>query len=63
MLLAKVELSSIKILIYKALIYSNINHDQFILAVNMLREYNEMKERIKNPANATDYPVKNNGNL
>ena len=30
---------SIEVLISKALIYSNINHDEFILVNNVLREY------------------------
>ena len=47
-LLAKSKLSSIKILISKTLIDSNINHDEFVLINNVLKEYNDMKEEIKN---------------
>ena len=36
----------------KALIDSYVNHDEFI---NVLREYSEMKEEIKNPENAVEY--------
>ena len=42
-LLAKSKLNSIEVLIFKALIDSVIIHDEFIL-----KEYNEMKEKIKN---------------
>ena len=42
-LLAKSKLNSIEVLISKALIDSVISHDEFIL-----KEYNEMKEEIKN---------------
>ena len=38
-LLAKSKLSSIEILIYKALYDSNISHDQFILRNNVLKEF------------------------
>ena len=47
-LLAKSKLSSIKILISKTLIDSNISHDEFVLINNVLKEYNDMKEEIKN---------------
>ena len=43
LLLAKSKLNSIEVLISKALIYSNINHDEFAL-INMLKEYDKMKE-------------------
>ena len=46
-MLAKSKLNSIEILISKALIDSNINHDEFILINNVLKEYNDMKEEIK----------------
>ena len=35
-------------LISKALIDSVINHDEFVLIYNVLKDYNEMKEEIKN---------------
>ena len=48
-LLAKTKLSSMQVLISKSLIDSYICHDELILVNNLLREYNEMKEKIKNP--------------
>ena len=42
-LLAKSKLSNIKVLIFKALINSNISHDEFILINNVLKEYDNMK--------------------
>ena len=47
-LLAKSKLNSIEVLISKALIDSVISHDEFVLINNVLKEYNEMKEEIKN---------------
>ena len=49
MLLAKVKLNIIEVVISKALISSYINYDEFVSVNNVLREYNEMKEEIKNP--------------
>ena len=40
--------------ISKALIVSYINQDKFISVTNVLREYNEMSEEIKNPPNAVE---------
>ena len=51
-LLAKTKLNTINILISKALINSYINHDKLVL-VNVPREYDEMKEEIKNPLDCT----------
>ena len=50
-LLAKSKLNSIEVLISKALIDSVITRDEFILINNVLKEYNEMKEDIKNSNN------------
>ena len=47
-LLAKSKLNEIEVLIAKALIDSVISHDEFVLINNILKEYNEMKEEIKN---------------
>ena len=47
-LLAKSKLNSIEVLISKALIESVISHDEFVLINFVLKEYNEMKEEIKN---------------
>ena len=46
-MLVKSKLKIIKVLISKALIDSNINHDEFIL-INVLKEFYDMKEEIKN---------------
>ena len=47
-MLAKSKLNSIEILISKALVDSDINQDEFILLYNVLKEYHNMKEEIKN---------------
>ena len=41
-LLTKTKLSSIEILISKALIDSDISHDEFVLVNNVLKEYDDM---------------------
>ena len=51
MLLAKYKLNSIDVLISKALIDSNISHDEFVVINNVLREYDETKEEIKSSKN------------
>ena len=50
-LVAKYKLSSIKVLISKALIDSNISHDEFDFINNVLKEYAKMKEEVKNSNN------------
>ena len=45
--LAKSILNSIEVLIFKALIDSNFNHDEFFLINNVLKEFYDMKEEIK----------------
>ena len=47
-LLAKSKLNSIEVLISKALIDSNISHDEFVFINNVLKEFYDMKEEIKN---------------
>ena len=42
------KLKTIEVLISKALIDSNINHDEFVLANNVRKEYDDTKEEIKN---------------
>ena len=42
--LAKSKLSSIEVLSSKALIDSNISHDEFVSINNALKEYNDMKD-------------------
>ena len=47
----KIKLNTMKVLIFKVLIESYINHDEFVSVNNVLREYNEMKEEVKIPEN------------
>ena len=47
-MLGKDKLNAIEILISEALINSYISHHVLISVNNVLREYNEMKEEIKN---------------
>ena len=56
-LLAKTNLNTIAVLISKVLIDLYINHDKFISICNVLKEYNEIKEEIKNPQNAVAYTM------
>ena len=44
-------------MISKPLIALYINHDEFILVNNAIREYNEMTEESKNPQNAVKYTI------
>ena len=46
-LLAKFKSNSIEVLISKALIDSNISHNEFVLINNVLKEHYNMKEEIK----------------
>ena len=45
-LLAKSKINSIKVLIFKVFIDSVITHEKFVI-INVLKEYNEIKEEIK----------------
>ena len=47
-MLAKSKLNGMEVLISKALIDSVISHDEFVLIDNVLKEYDKMKEKIKN---------------
>ena len=47
-MLAKSKLNNIEVLNSKALIDSNISHDEFVLINSVLKKYNKMKEEIKN---------------
>ena len=47
-LLAKSKLNSIEVLISKALIDSNISHDELVLINNVLKECNDIKQELKN---------------
>ena len=55
--LAKTKLNTTEVLISKALIDSYINHDEFVSVNNVLRESNEMQEKIKNPENAVEHTI------
>ena len=46
-MLVKSKLSSIEVLISKALINSNISHNEFVLINNVLKEFYDMTEEIK----------------
>ena len=48
MLSAKSKLKSIEVLISKALINSNTSHDELDLISNIPKEFDDMKEEIKN---------------
>ena len=50
-LLEKSKLNSIEVLISKTLIDPNISHDEFVLINNVLKEFYDMKEEIKNSNN------------
>ena len=47
-MLAKSKLNSIEVLISKAFIDSVISHDEFVLINNLQKEYDKMKEEVKN---------------
>ena len=47
-MLAKYKLNRIEVFISKSLIGTNISDDEFVSINNMLKEYEEMKEEIKN---------------
>ena len=47
-LLAKSKLKNVEVLISKVLIESNISHGEFVLINNVLKEYDDMKEEVKN---------------
>ena len=57
LLLVNNKLNTTKSLISRALIVSYINHDEFVLVNNLLREFDEIKEKIKNSQNAVEYTV------
>ena len=48
---AKSKLNSIEVLIYNALIDSNISHDKFVFINNVLKDFYDIKEEIKNSNN------------
>ena len=57
MLLRQTKLDTIEVIISKDLIDSYINHDEFDSVNNLLREYYEMKEEIKNSETSVEYTI------
>ena len=57
MLLGKDKLNTIEVLTSKSLTDSYISHDEFVSVDNALREYDEMKEKIKNPETSAEYMI------
>ena len=49
--LAKFKSNSIEVLISKSLIDSSISHDELVLINNVLKDFYDMKEEIKNSDN------------
>ena len=45
-MLVKPKLNRTEVLISKALIDSNISHDEFVLINNVLKDYNDMKKNV-----------------
>ena len=56
-MLGKDKLNTIEVLISKALIDLYISHDKFVSVNNVLREYNEIKEEIRNPKTSLEYTI------
>ena len=56
-LLGKDKLNTVEVLISKALIDSYISDDEFVLVNNALKEYYEMKEKLKNPENSVESTI------
>ena len=56
-LLWKSKQGTIEVLICDVLINSYISHNEFVLVNNVLREYNEIKEEIKNPETSMEYII------
>ena len=52
-LLAKIKLNSLEVLISRDLICSKFSHDEFDLVNNALKDYDDMKEEIKNLKTST----------
>ena len=57
MLLAKTKLNTIEILFSKALMDFYISHEEFVSVNNVVREYNQMKEEIRNLETLVEYTV------
>ena len=46
-----------EVLICKSLIVSYINHNEFVSVNNVLRKYNEMRNKIKSPKTSVEYII------
>ena len=57
MLFGEDKLNTIEVLISKALIDSYISHDKYVSVHDVLKEYYEMKEEIKNPETSVGYVI------
>ena len=55
--LGKSKSDTAEVLVCKALIDSYISHDEFASVNNILREYNEIKEEIKNPGTSVEHTI------
>ena len=55
--MGKDKLNTIEVLISKALIDSYISHDELVSVNNILREYSELKEEIKNPETSVEHVI------
>ena len=47
LLLSKSKLNNVEVLISKALIDSNISHDEFVLINNVPKDFDDIQEKIK----------------
>ena len=56
-LMGKDKLNTIEVLIFKSLIDSYISHDKFISMNIILREYNEIKNKMKNSETSVEYII------
>ena len=56
-LLAKSKLHSIEVLISQTIIVSSISHDEFVLINDVLREFYDMKEEIKNSNDKQEFKL------
>ena len=57
MFFVKDKLNAIEVLISQALIDSYISHDEHVSVNNILKEYNEIKEDIRNPLTSVEYII------
>ena len=57
MLLAKTKLNTIEILFSRALMDFYISHEEFVSVNNVVREYNQMKEEIRNLETLVEHTV------